>query len=101
MPCDGIAIAVRPRRRAISRPRAEDRLLITTAISAGKRPAAMESAMASKLDPRPESKIPRRFTDTRPSHARAAALLRDRPDNKVRSGGGESAPLLTYACRQR
>src|SRR5262245_28481970 len=60
MPSEGIAIAGMPRARAVSRPGADARLEMTTAMSASMRPAATLSAMAAKFDPRPESRIPRR-----------------------------------------
>src|SRR5581483_11337868 len=59
-PLDGIMRASSPRRCASSSPGAPGRLQMTTAISAGIRPDATLSAMAMKLEPRPESSIPRR-----------------------------------------
>src|SRR6185437_5327629 len=53
--------ASRPRRRADSIPGASARLEITTAMLARIRPAATESAIASKLEPLPERRIPRFF----------------------------------------
>src|SRR5262249_45669750 len=57
-PLEGISRVLNPRCRADSRPGASPRLEITTAISALRRPAWMESAMASKFEPRPESRMP-------------------------------------------
>jgi len=48
-----------PRCRAISRPGALSRLLITTAISASSFRRAMLLSMASKVEPRPEIRTPR------------------------------------------
>src|SRR5689334_9213081 len=54
-----IKSAFKPRWRAISRPGASARFEITTAISAfWMRPAAMDSAMATKFDPRPLRRMP-------------------------------------------
>src|SRR5579884_3430183 len=61
LPFDGMMRASRPRCRADSIPGASARFEITTAISAVIRPAATESAIASKFDPRPDSKIPSFF----------------------------------------
>ncbi len=59
---DGITSAVSPSRRAVSIPPASSRLEITTAMRAsGIRPAATFLAMASKFEPRPESRMPRFF----------------------------------------
>jgi hypothetical protein len=55
---EGISSAFNPRRRADSRPGASARFEITTAISACNRLAWMESAMASKFEPRPERRMP-------------------------------------------
>src|SRR5690348_13667556 len=49
-----------PRARAASTPAASARLEMTRAISASSFPAAIESAMASMFEPRPEIRIPSR-----------------------------------------
>src|ERR1700716_240184 len=54
-----------PRWRAVSRPGASARFEITTAMRAlGILPAAMLSAIATKLEPRPDSRMPRFFMRT-------------------------------------
>ena len=59
-PFEGMASAVTPSRRAVSRPPASDLFEITTAMRAlGMVPLATFLAMASKFEPRPESKMPR------------------------------------------
>src|SRR5580692_7342276 len=62
LPFDGTASASRPRWRAAWSPGASARFEITIAIWVSCiLPAAMLSAMATKLEPRPESKMPRFF----------------------------------------
>src|SRR5208337_1895911 len=62
LPFEGMTNAQRPRWRAVSRPGASARFEITTAMRAsGILPAAMLSAMATKLEPRPERRMPRFF----------------------------------------
>src|SRR5262245_29745582 len=56
-----MSLAFRPRPRAISNPGASARLEMTMAISAGSRPVRTDSAMASKFEPRPESRMPSLF----------------------------------------
>src|ERR1700761_3052949 len=57
-----MAKAGRASSRAEARPGASSRLESTTAISTpGRRCVRIASAMARKFDPRPESRIPRRF----------------------------------------
>jgi hypothetical protein len=54
---------VKPRWRAISFPGASMRFEMTTAMrESGILPDAMLSAMAMKLEPRPESRMPRFFS---------------------------------------
>ena len=60
-PWEGFTMAGNPRSRAISSPRAWGRFEITAAISACRRPEATLFAMASKFEPRPDSRMPRRF----------------------------------------
>src|SRR6185312_12016397 len=57
-PFDEMSRALSPRSRADSRPGASARLEMTTAILACNHPAFMDSAIASKLVPRPESRMP-------------------------------------------
>src|SRR5574337_926533 len=58
-------MAFSPILRAVSRPGACSRLLTTKATLAGIFPAAALRAIASKFDPRPESKMPMFFMDLR------------------------------------
>src|ERR1700693_1961478 len=59
---DEMTSALSPRWRAVSRPGASARFEITTAMRAlGILPAAMLSAMATKLEPRPDRRMPRFF----------------------------------------
>src|ERR1700694_1161804 len=62
LPFDEMTSALSPRWRAVSRPGASARFEITTAMRAsGILPAAMLSAMATKLEPRPDRRMPRFF----------------------------------------
>src|ERR1700676_1683719 len=62
LPFDEMTSALSLRRRAVSRPGASARFEITTAMRAlGILPAAMLSAMATKLEPRPDRRMPRFF----------------------------------------
>src|SRR5450759_1046986 len=59
---DEMTSALSPRWRAVSRPGASARFEITMAMRAlGIPPAAMLSAMATKLEPRPDRRMPRFF----------------------------------------
>src|SRR5665213_1091641 len=64
-----------PRSRAISRPGAFARLLITMAISAASFRRAILLAIASKFEPRPEIRIPRRTSAV--LHARLPPAMGD------------------------
>src|SRR5467141_992326 len=62
LPFEEMTSALSPRWLAVSRPGASERFEMTTAMRAsGILPAAMLSAMATKLDPRPERRMPRFF----------------------------------------
>ena len=74
-----------PRSRAAPIPGASGRLEITTAISASKRPAAIASAIATKFEPRPESRMPRRFIGSITRTPRARRAPPRRWDTKARA----------------
>jgi hypothetical protein len=61
VPRVGINATFNPRWRAAVMPGASALLEITTAISASNFPAAIESAIAAKFEPRPDNKTPSRF----------------------------------------
>src|SRR5207245_4142859 len=68
---DGMTSALSPRWRAVVIPGASGLLEMTTAMRAsGIRPASMLSAMATKLEPRPERRMPREFMGFRLSAIR-------------------------------
>src|SRR3954469_9030038 len=94
LPFEGITRASRPRFFAAAIPGASSLLDITTEISAfGMRPASMESAIARKLDPRPERRMPTFFfsliqnlftTETRSSPRNAISFLLTGRNNDAR-----------------
>src|SRR5580698_1795658 len=86
MPRDSITRSGMPRSSAISSPAAFARLLMTIAISASSLRRAIALAIASKLEPRPEMRMPRRILSWRQRLAVlhtpfTAALRADFADN--------------------
>src|SRR5665213_3796024 len=88
-----------PRCRAMSRPAADALLAITTAISASSLPRAMLFAMASKFEPRPEIRIPRR-TSAVLHFAFTALLFDDLADNPWLLAGFPPSPFRRAQLRR-
>ena len=89
-----------PISRAAPRPAASATFEITTAISTPfRRPARIDSAMARKLEPRPESRMPRRVGREleHPSGAKAPSLSAFRPGKPCPSS--EVSSLLLRQLR--
>src|ERR1700722_2027103 len=95
MPRDSITRSGMPRSRATSRPAAFARLLMTIAISASSFRRAIALAIASKLEPRPDMRMPSRIltnTGLAVLHAPfAAALGGDFADNPGVAFAGAAA----------
>src|SRR5262245_39904694 len=78
-----MSLVFSPRRRAFSSPGASALLEMTIAISAGSRPAPTDSAMASKFEPRPESKMPSFFNGVMRSGVQHLSLTFDDAPDQV------------------
>src|SRR5262245_17683883 len=94
--------AGKPRCRAISKPGASGRFEMTAAISAESWPAPIRSAIASRFDPRPEIRMPRRLTGTPHGDGRVYELLLSRYEKAIRPSGSEFLPpAQRYAQARR
>src|SRR6266851_676995 len=97
LPFDEMTSALSPRWRAVSRPGASARFEITTTMRAlGILPAAMLSAMATKLEPRPDRRMPRFFIRQHYSPSGVETWLApSRLDASRTRAGGDAASRLS------
>src|ERR1700686_2944687 len=96
---DEMTSALSPRWRAVSRPGASARFEITTAMRAlGTLPAAMLSAMATKLEPRPDKRMPRFFIG---QHYSPSGVETGLPASFGCTIGGATEPRQAASLRDR
>ena len=102
-PADGSAPQGRPRARARAKPGASGRFEKTNPMSQASLPPRTLAAMASKFEPRPDKRMPRRgrqaVTGTRPSVSPSYAAPHGRSCEKARASFSEFAKRTQISSR--